>query len=183
MWALLLFVSSACRVQPAATSGHGKDDLSGSGVSTCPSCDDTCEIDHLPVDESPHVEGDIEYPTLPPAGGPHNPCWYEFGIHEEAVPAERWVHNLEHGAIVFLYNCPDGCPDEVAALTILAQDLGPWVLMTPYPDMDWRFAAVAWENRILVNCLDTDAMGRFYEEHVNNAPESVLSDPAEGCMD
>lgn len=32
------------------------------------------------------------------------------------IPAEYWRHNLEHGSIVVLYKCPQGCDADFEAL-------------------------------------------------------------------
>jgi hypothetical protein len=149
----------------------------------CPECDSSCQIDILPSDDAEHIDEPIDYSQKPPAGGDHNPCWYDYGIHETEVPDERWVHNLEHGAIVLLYNCPEGCASEVEALAAKAEELGEWVLMSPYSEMEWRFAAIAWEHRMLMGCLDVDAIEQFYHKYVDQGPESVSSDPPESCMD
>jgi hypothetical protein len=48
----------------------------------------------------------ISYLSNPPASGPHWPWPANWGMHAGIVPHEWWVHNLEHGGIVLLYNCP-----------------------------------------------------------------------------
>ena len=48
----------------------------------------------------------VMYKHNPPASGLHWPNYATWGVHKEIVPREMWVHNLEHGAIVLLYNCP-----------------------------------------------------------------------------
>ena len=101
---------------------------------------------------------------------------------EEEVPVERWVHNMEHGGVVFLYNCPEGCADEVAAL-VEAVGSRDRVVVSPYSNMQWRFAAVAWEHRTLTQCLDVDHMVRFYTDRVGKGPEDVASMAPTGCMD
>lgn len=49
----------------------------------------------------------IEYEDRPPRGGPHRPLWPVYGEYLY-LPPQRWVHSLEHGAIVMLYHpCAD----------------------------------------------------------------------------
>ena len=134
-------------------------------------------------EDGSHVDETIDYASKPPTGGDHHRCWADFGVHTEVVPDERWVHNLEHGAVVFLHNSPDGCDAQIEALAGLAEELDAFVLMSPYPEMDWQFAVVAWEHRMLMNCLDLDAYRAFYTEHVDNGPESATSDPSAACME
>jgi hypothetical protein len=60
----------------------------------------------------------IAYKHDPPASGPHWPWPAPWGWHPEVVPRQWWVHNLEHGGIVLLYNCAwpadGGVPDASA---------------------------------------------------------------------
>ena len=55
------------------------------------------------------------YPHNPPIGGPHYWVWAKWGVHTEVVPRGYWVHNLEHGAVVFLYrpNAPQSIKDAI----------------------------------------------------------------------
>ena len=55
--------------------------------------------------------------------------------------------------------------------------------MTPDTDMKWKFAAAAWEYRIMMDCLDIEALASFYDAHMGNAPEDVASMAPTGCMD
>ncbi len=127
-----------------------------------------------------HLPEPINYSDNPPVGGDHASCWAKFGVHTSAVPEARWVHNLEHGAVVFLYNCPDGCAAEVAELEALAKER-PFALVTPNTRLTTRFAVVAWGVRLLSECLDRDAFARFYEQHFNQAGESTTAAPPGGC--
>jgi hypothetical protein len=117
-----------------------------------------------------HVLGDIKYANPPPVGGNHNPCWTTWGVHAEEVADERWVHNLEHGGIVLLYNCKDGCDAEVKQLEALMKTRS-YSVLTPYSLMPKRFAIVAWEHRLVSDCLDLDAFKAFYDAHVGQGPE------------
>ena len=148
----------------------------------CDACGGDCQADTLPNRGENHVTGSVDYVDQPPASGDHNACWAPWGIHEDVVPPENWVHNLEHGAIVYLWNCPDGCDDDRQSLEDFAKTLAPErVVVTAYTDMDWEFAAIAWQNRLLLNCLDLAAMGSFYDDHVGQAPENNMDPPPSSC--
>jgi hypothetical protein len=127
-----------------------------------------------------HVEGDVQYPDPPPAGGPHNGCWGTWGVHETPLTDEKWVHNLEHGGVVLLYNCAEGCAPELKELAAFVQHRQ-FTLLTAYPEMPTRFAFVAWGYRLLSDTLDRDALLAFFTAHVDNAPESISSGPPAGC--
>jgi hypothetical protein len=134
----------------------------------------------LPVTSALHVTGPIDYPDPPPVGGPHHMCWGTWGVHTDVLEAERWVHNLEHGGIVYLDNCPDGCDTEIAQLSALVVSL-PRTLLTSYALLPKRFAAVAWGYRLVSDCFDRDAFERFYAEHFDHGRESIADDPPSDC--
>jgi hypothetical protein len=127
-----------------------------------------------------HVSGDIVYPDPPPAGGNHNQCWGTWGVHERELADERFVHNLEHGGVVFLYRCVDGCSAEVSALEefVGAHDLA---VLTPYAALPTRFGIVAWGYRLLSDCFDRAVFERFYADHRDRGLESVSAQPPAEC--
>ncbi len=66
--------------------------------------------------EHQHVNGPVVYSITPPVGGPHNPVWMNAGVYTRPVPAERAVHNMEHGAVWITYR-PDLPASQVQELT------------------------------------------------------------------
>lgn len=156
---------------------HGSDD-GGVPKPVCVSCGG-CE-QSVKITSVNHVSGVIAYTDLPPAGGDHNACWASWGVHAQPVGPEHWVHNLEHGGVVFLYHCTSDCTAEVAQLQKLV-DGRTQALLTAYDQLPGRFAVVAWGHRLVMSCLDTKAMLAFYAAHVAQAPESITSDPPSGC--
>lgn len=146
----------------------------------CESCGGDCLLEQVTYADSPHVSDPIDYTSRPPAGGPHNPCWAEWEVHTEPVADDNWVHNLEHGGIAYLYNCAD-CADDSAAMGTMATALTTFALVTPYTDMEARFAAVAWGWRMTMSCYDEPALVGFYTLHVDQAPESITSGPSASC--
>lgn len=145
------------------------------GCTECGGCSEA-----VPVRSFLHVVGPIEYADSPPASGDHDPCWARWGVHESVVLARNWVHNLEHGGVVFLYDCPDGCEDEVAELRALVE-ANPRTLLTRYPELPTRFAAVSWGHRLLSDCADRSAFQSFYDSHFDRGRESIGSDPPASC--
>lgn len=127
-----------------------------------------------------HKPEPITYSDPPPTGGDHASCWASYGVHTQAVPEARWVHNLEHGAVVFLHNCPRGCASEIKQLAEIAQGRS-FALVTPDARLPTRFAVVAWGVRLLSDCVDAEAFQSFYEKHVDQAAESTSSGPPGGC--
>jgi hypothetical protein len=153
------------------------DGDAGRVCTTCGACEQS-----LPITSAQHVTGDVDYADPPPVGGPHSSCWGTWGVQDSELRAERWVHNLEHGGIVFLYRCDAGCPEEVKMLAALLTDR-PRTLLTAYSRLPKRFAVVAWGYRLTSDCLDTDAFAAFYATHVGHGRESIASDPPAACAE
>ena len=129
-----------------------------------------------------HIAEDmaIEYDEVPPATGPHRSRWGRWGEYSY-MPPQRYLHNLEHGGIVFLYH---PCAEDavVDALRELARarpedDTGPfrWIL-TPYPDLPSAVAVLAWEWVYSAECVQPDEIGAFIDRYYRMAPEDVRSD-------
>lgn len=127
----------------------------------------------------------IQHATNPPSSGNHYPTWADFGVYDFPLPRGYWVHNLEHGAVVVTYNCPQGCADDVAnAKAWLAQlepdatcPAGPpRILLVPDPLLDVPWAASAWGFTLRADCFDADTFTAFFVDHAGGslAPEAVL---------
>lgn len=148
---------------------------------TCDACD-VCIEENVTYPTRAHVDGGLDYDDPPPAGGDHDPCWAPWGVSDTELADENWVHNLEHGGVVLLYNCPDGCAEQVQTLTDFVAAHPDDTILTPYSLMDTPFAVVAWEHRLLMDCVDEAAIAAFYQDHRDQAPESTTSMPPEDCM-
>lgn len=173
-----------------ACSGSKDDVTADSGVPgalvACDACGGVCGTDEVPALSRQHVESDVAYLASPPAGGDHDACWAPWSASADALRPENWVHNLEHGGIVLLYP-PDASAEDIAALTgFLDAHPAGRVVVTPYSaamDLEGaRFAAVAWEHRLMLGCVDLDAMGAFYDTWSGRGPEDTMSAPSEACM-
>ncbi len=138
----------------------------------------------VPDDGGSHVEegAAVEYENFPPASGPHYMRTVEYGVYEQIVPAPYWVHNLEHGAIVLLYRCPDqqeSCPDILRELQSLYERTPPGkygqakLVVTQYPDLETSYAVLAWNRLLELDELDEDKVLEFYRAWVDKGPEDV----------
>jgi hypothetical protein len=184
----------------AADAGCAGGYLNSTAASACPlSCDPA--VTPVPDEGQLHIPfgASYMYQHNPPASGPHWPWPAPWGVHSEIVPREWWVHNLEHGGIVLLYNCPwpgdsgmpgqaDGgppvpndCTTDIDTIAAFYAN-GPvdnWydqfsetrILVTPDPLLPGRFAAIAWDWVFLFDAIDPTAVQCFIDARYGNGPE------------
>ena len=108
------------------------------------------------------------YNSDPPTSGPHDPVPTSWGVHESPVPKEILVHNLEHGGVLILHNCPSNCADVVTALadyTTAEFAKGKNILLAPYPGMQQRIALVAWTRLDTFDAIDMERVQLFVDAH------------------
>ena len=108
------------------------------------------------------------YNSNPPTSGPHSQQWQPPGIYREPIPKEVLVHSMEHGMVLVLYNCPQGCEDLRGRLEEIVLEYGEdgkLVLLAPYPNMDATIALVAWTRLDKFDEFDEGRIRRFIEVH------------------
>lgn len=139
----------------------------------------------MPIEGADHVaEGtQVTYQSRPPTSGPHYASVVpRYGVWDQAPPTGQWLHNLEHGAVAILYNCPNGCPELVQQLKDLYPRLplganarrgSPRALIFPYTDMDHMIAVVAWGWLLELDGYDEDQVVRFVNSRLDRGPECV----------
>jgi hypothetical protein len=145
----------------------------------CTSCG-ACE-ERLELQPSVHVTLPVDYADKPPTSGNHDGCWGTWGVHD-VLPAENWVHNMEHGGIVLLHNCDGECDAQIGEMESFIATHARTIL-TEYPELDAKFAIVAWGYRIVSECWDEAAFDAFYARHLARGPEDIWADPADYCLE
>jgi hypothetical protein len=109
--------------------------------------------------------------------------WAAYQTYPSPVPWGNLVHNLEHGAVVVVYNCPTGCADEVARAQAWIDALpadpdcpgSHRIIMAPDPTLTVRWAATAWQWTLRADCFDESAFTQFYSAHYGAGREVVCS--------
>jgi hypothetical protein len=162
------------------------------GSSTVPAsslphvCDTVAEAH--PIEGQTHVPScsPVSYGTNPPSSGNHYPVWAAFKTYAMPVPRGFLVHDLEHGAVVVTYNCPEGCPDDVAKIEAWLGTLSDHackdtavvrrVVVSPDPLLDVRFAAAAWGVTLRAPCFDPASFTDFFVQHIGQGPEQLCAD-------
>ena len=121
----------------------------------------------------------------PPSSGAHYgtlPQPYEYRMYETPLTPGRWIHMLEHGAVVVLYRqdlCDAACVQQLGAFFDSAprSTLVPSVrhlAITPYQDMDHAVAVVAWGYVDEMDQVDKDRIMADFRSKVDasSAPEA-----------
>lgn len=86
--------------------------------------------EHVPTEAMPPL---ADYPSVPPASGPHNEITWGAGVYDSPPPIDRVIHSLEHGAAVVWYS-PDVSGAELERLRDFYADeeVGARVIVAPY---------------------------------------------------
>jgi hypothetical protein len=180
----ILFASSCSGGNPPA--GPGPDAAVGDGGAVEGGASQCMVELATPADEGASHLAECTattYRSRPPSSGNHYPRWAVFRVYSKPVPWGYLVHAMEHGVVVIVYNCPDGCAEEVAAAQALVDSTPlkgacprPPVILAPDPTLDVRFAAASWGNTLRASCFDREAFARFVETHKNHGPEFSEAD-------
>lgn len=140
----------------------------------------------IPDEGQTHVAvgTNVNYVANPPASGSHYSAAdiapTAKGFRDETVRPEIWVHNLEHGDIVVLYDCPGDCPaDFLNQLRSLPSAMPnsrfgtKKIVITRYPGLTPKIMAVAWGIQLDFESFDQDGLVSFYQRHVSKGPEDL----------
>lgn len=136
----------------------------------------------VPIMNSTHVQTNSdpgEYNSDPPTSGPHYPDELEAGFYETnnyPFPAGYLVHNLEHGYVIFWYNCDlldeAGCAELKSQIKTTMDDLGGFKMIAyPWPSLDVPFAMTSWGRIQKFDSFDPKQASAFYRANLNKAPE------------
>ncbi|ABX05494.1 MAG TPA: DUF3105 domain-containing protein [Herpetosiphon sp.] len=129
------------------------------------------------VDPPYHVQGIVEYPTLPPTSGYHAMVPAEWGHYDNFITDEAMVHNLEHGAVIIFYNPQLITANELGQLEATFENLYQrehHTILQKRFDLDATVAMTAWEYRLMLrDNVNLDAVNTFFSEHIARGPECV----------
>jgi hypothetical protein len=148
-------------------------------------------IDSPPLQPGNHVPIGSTITTWdsnPPSSGDHYPIWAAYQEYDAAVPRGYYVHDLEHGAIDYLYNCglvDGGCAGVVSGLEQAAAAMptdplcDPSVrvrfVLTPDPGIVYPVAAAAWGWTYQAACVDLPTLEAFAKAHYAQSPENFCT--------
>jgi hypothetical protein len=140
----------------------------------------------VPADYVNHVEEGTDpgpFPSDPPAGGRHYASQIDPGFYDENSPQTQLAypegyigHSLEHGYVVFWYNCAalsDGdCSTLKSEIKDVMDDLGGTKLIAfPWPSLDVPMAMTSWGRLQRFDSFDPKLAAAFIQANRNKAPE------------
>jgi hypothetical protein len=123
----------------------------------------------------------VDYATNPPTSGDHYATPADPGFYPpegiDQIPPERFVHDLEHGQIVFWYSpdAPDGTISDIEDyIDKQSGSQSQALLATPYEDIDspHTFAMSAWGAMQSCTRFSEDVVNAFREEYQGRGPEN-----------
>ena len=136
----------------------------------------------IPIMTSTHITVDSdpgEYNSDPPTSGPHYPDEAQAGFYNTnsyQYPAGYLVHNLEHGYIIYWYNC--GLLDEAACTDLKSQIKSVMdevnnvkVIAYPWDSLDTPVAMTSWGRLQKMETFDAAQARAFYKSNLNRSPE------------
>lgn len=133
--------------------------------------------DHVPSNTVPGP-----YNSNPPAGGSHFDTDFSAKFYQESDlaslpphPEGYLVHSLEHGYVIFWYNCQVANTD-CAALkqtiqSVMDQTGGTKLIAFPWSSMDTSLAMTSWGRILKFTKPDAALMKQFVERNRLQAPE------------
>ncbi|KAK9504035.1 hypothetical protein O3M35_010476 [Rhynocoris fuscipes] len=118
----------------------------------------------------------IEYSSELPTFGPHRAAWPRYGEYK-FVPPQRWLHSLEHGAVVLLYH-PCAHPFLVQQAKQIVKSCLFRHVISPYNRLphDRPMALLTWGWSLLLPDIDEELMVKFIKDHALNGPEEISRD-------
>lgn len=131
----------------------------------------------VPVTSAEHVRYDVEYPTAPPAGGPHLGIWLNCGFYTVPVLDELAVHSLEHGAVWVTYRS-DVSTEALSELQLLAAQSS-HLLVSPYESQGSPLVLSAWARQLHLDSLGDPRFERFLEVYLFDGP--TVPEPGAAC--
>ncbi len=133
------------------------------------------EVEYLVITSREHTDENVDYPTLPPAGGNHLGIWHTCGIYKVELLDEAAVHSLEHGAVWVTYK-PEIAKEEIIKLTTMLSSRSK-ILLSPHPEQISPIVATAWGRRLEIESSNDLRLEKFVDFFVDGeaAPEAGIT--------
>lgn len=142
----------------------------------------------IPVTSRDHIAEGTDpgaYSTDPPVGGHHYPSTYQPGFYTpqsvEKLPKfyqGYLVHNMEHGYVIFWYNCQADPKVSCDALQnsiqqVIKENNYFKAIGFPWPSQKEPLVVTSWGRILRLDKVDINAMRSFYKLNVDKGPEQT----------
>jgi hypothetical protein len=133
---------------------------------------------HVDIGEDPGPNS-----SNPPTGGAHYASEYDAGFYDENdtevlqdYPEGFLIHNLEHGYVIFWYNCSllddTACAELKSDIkNVMAETKGFKLIAFPWESLDVPLAMTSWDRIQEFETFDAGAARRFVKSNLNRSPE------------
>ncbi len=133
-------------------------------------------------DDRTHIDEGTDpgqYSSNPPTAGHHYPTWLDAGFYDtntRQYPQGYLVHNLEHGYVIFWYNCKilsdSQCSEMKTQIKAVMAEAGNLkVIAYPWDSIDVPLVMTSWGYRLRFDKFDPALASTFIQQHRNRAPE------------
>lgn len=164
-----LLVLVACLIVIGCGGKSDDDSTGGVDFSTLKPASEGVEgVVVVPVSGADHVNGKVDYPTSPPAGGNHNGVWQNCGFYTVPVTNELAVHSLEHGAVWITYT--QSVDATVKADLAAKAKASPYVLVSLYADNPTPIVVTAWARQLRLATYDSAIVAKFIDVYSVDGP-------------
>ena len=132
------------------------------------------DTSHIPEGTDPNP-----YNSNPPTSGIHYPIDLKPGFYTENIyeyPEGYLVHNLEHGYVIFWYNCSllsdVDCTALKGQIQVVMDEKNNFKLIAyPWEKTDVPVVLTSWGRILPMQSFDRDVALDFYRRNLNKAPE------------
>lgn len=134
-------------------------------------------------DHVPEVTDPGPFNSDPPTSGRHYAEEYDAGFYDEnsseaqvPYPEGYLDHNLEHGYVIYWYNCDlldrEGCAElKYKIQESMASNGGTKLIAFPHAKLDMPVALTSWGQLLRMDSFDQDQAKHFISANRNHAPE------------
>lgn len=116
---------------------------------------------HIASVDTPHAA----YNSVPPTSGPHVGSKAAWGVHDDQIPDELQVHNLEDGGVIIHYDADRIDEATVASMARLVDGYRDKVILEPYAGLAEPVVLTAWQRRLGMERFDETAARGFIQAY------------------
>ncbi|MBI4253061.1 DUF3105 domain-containing protein [Candidatus Uhrbacteria bacterium] len=119
---------------------------------------------HIDSKEDEHAS----YNSVPPTSGPHiGSSVAPWGVHDEQIPDELQVHNLEDGGVIIHYDPVRVDGDTIEKLRTMAGKYVSQLILEPYtqPALPSPIVLTAWTQLLKLEQFDEERIDTFIKKY------------------